>query len=178
MEGMAAIALEFTILTAARTGETIGARWDEIKDNLWTIPAERMKGGKEHKVPLTKAALLLLEGLPRVDSFVFSGQKKNKGLSNMAMLTLLRRMDRSDLTVHGFRSSFRDWAEEKTNTAREIKELSLAHQVGTQVEVAYRRSELLDKRRDLMNRWSQYCTTQYGQVVRLPRSASGRTAEG
>ncbi|MDP7144342.1 MAG: integrase arm-type DNA-binding domain-containing protein [Pseudomonadales bacterium] len=167
MEGMGARALEFTILTAVRTGETIGARWGEIRDDLWIIPGERMKGGKEHRVPLSEAVRSLLDGLPRTDDFVFRGQRPNKGLSNMAMLTLLRRMNREDITVHGFRSTFRDWAEDRTNTPREIKELSLAHQVGSQVEAAYRRSDLLDKRRDLMDLWAQYCTDQSGQVVKI-----------
>ncbi|HJN52965.1 MAG: integrase arm-type DNA-binding domain-containing protein [Pseudomonadales bacterium] len=167
MEGMGARALEFTILTAVRTGETIGARWDEIKHDLWTIPGERMKGGKEHRVPLSDAVRSLLDDLPKTDDFVFPGQRTNKGLSNMAMLTLLRRMNRKDITVHGFHSTFRDWAEDRTNTPREIKELSLAHQVGSQVEAAYRRSDLLEKRRDLMDLWSQYCSDQSGKVVKI-----------
>ena len=118
-------------------------------------------------MPLSDAVRSLLDDLPKTDDFVFPGQRTNKGLSNMAMLTLLRRMNRKDITVHGFRSTFRDWAEDRTNTPREIKELSLAHQVGSQVEAAYRRSDLLEKRRDLMDLWSQYCSDQSGKVVKI-----------
>ena len=146
MEGVAAQALHFAILTATRTGEIIGAVWDEIHDDTWVIPADRMKAGQEHRVPLSKQATGILTALPRVSDFIFPGQSYRKGLSNMAMLTLLKRMDRNDLTVHGFRSTFRDWAAERTNTPREVAEAALAHQVGSKVEAAYRRGDLFEKR--------------------------------
>jgi integrase len=162
-EGIAARALEFTILTAARTGETIGARWDEIDlaEKVWVVPAGRMKAGKEHRVPLTPRVLAILEDLKAVrtceDEFVFPGGKRGKPLSNMAMTAVLRRMDRGDITVHGFRSTFRDWAAERTNFPGEVVEMALAHAVGDKVEAAYRRGDLFDKRRRLMAEWGRYC---------------------
>jgi integrase len=164
-EGLAARALEFLILTATRTGEVIGARWSEInlRDKLWTIPAERMKAGKEHRVPLSPRAVKILEairpGPHEPDAFVFSGNKAKKPLSNMAFLMLLRRMERKGLTAHGFRSTFRDWCAERTNFPNEVCEMALAHTVGSKVEAAYRRGDLLDKRRRLMTAWSDYCGT-------------------
>ena len=149
-EGMAARALEFLILTAARTGEVIGARWSEInlRTKLWTIPAERMKAGKEHRVPLSPRAVEILEairpGPSEADGFVFPGNKAKKPLSNMAFLMLLRRMERDDMTAHGLRSSFRDWCAERTNFPSEVAEMALAHAVGSKVEAAYRRGDLYE----------------------------------
>jgi integrase len=162
-EGTAARALEFAILTAARTGEVIGATWNEIDfaEQLWTVPAERMKAGKEHRVPLSDAALAILEDLRKVqqDNFVFPGGKAGRPISNMAMLMLLRRMGRGDLTAHGFRSSFRDWAAERTGFPAEVPEMALAHTVSDKVEAAYRRGDLFQKRRQLMDAWARHCAT-------------------
>jgi len=172
-ESVAASALRFLILTAARTGEVIGARWSEIdfEESLWIIPAERMKAEREHRVPLTDEALAILVNMRGLDDeFVFPGQKRGKGLSNMAMAQLLKRMGRTDITVHGFRSSFRDWAEERGNMPREVAELSLAHEVGNAVERAYRRSDLIEKRRTLMERWAQFCVVENAEVIRLDAS--------
>jgi len=160
-DGMAALALEFLILTATRTGEVIGAKWDEIDRGgaIWTIPADRMKAGKEHRVPLSKPALAVLKRLHDAapGAFVFPGNKADKPLSNMAMLMLLERMERSDLTVHGFRSTFRDWAAERTNFPREVAEHALAHSLPDKVEAAYRRGDLFEKRRHMMDAWARYC---------------------
>ena len=165
-EGVAAQALEFTILTAGRTGEVIGSRWSEISlaERLWTIPAERMKSGKEHRVPLSDAARAILEQMQaiRQDDFVFPGGKTKRPISNMAMAMTLRRMGRDDLTVHGFRSTFRDWAAERTDVPREVAEMALAHAVGDKVEAAYRRGDLFEKRRQLMDAWSRFCTAPAG----------------
>jgi integrase len=161
-EGMAASALEFLILTATRTGEVIGATWDEIDldAGLWTIPGDRMKAGREHRVPLSKPALADLKRLRRDNQagrFVFPGGKAEKPLSNVAMLKLLERMERSDLTVHGFRSTFRDWAAERTNFPREVAEHALAHSLPDKVEAAYQRGDLFEKRRRLMAEWAKFC---------------------
>ena len=162
--GAAARALEFTILNASRTDEVLGATWDEIdlKDKLWVIPAERMKGKKEHRVPLSNQAVVLLEEMAKLgaEGYVFPGRKPDSRLSPMAMLMLLRRMKRGDITVHGFRSTFRDWAAERTSFPRDVAEMALAHTIGDKVEAAYRRGELLDKRRRLMTEWAKFC----GQV--------------
>jgi integrase len=162
-QGSAARALEFLILTAARSGEVRGATWDEINfaDQTWTVPAARMKGRKEHRVPLTKEALDLLRDLPREDGnpFVFIGGRPGEGLARIAMLWLLDgRMGVKDVTIHGFRSTFRDWAGEATSFAPDIAEAALAHQKG-KVEAAYARGTLFDKRRKLMEAWSRYCMT-------------------
>ena len=156
---MAAKALMFTCLTGARTGEVLGMRWDEVDADarLWTCPEERMKTGAAHRVPLTEEMLAIIEPLRAMKSeYVFEGQKRHKPLSNMSMLMLLRRMGVDGVTVHGFRSTFRDWASEVANAPREVAEMSLAHQVGSDVERAYARSDLLDKRRALMERWSAF----------------------
>jgi integrase len=163
-EGIAARALEFTILTAARTGETIGARWNEIDllDKTWTVPARRMKVGREHRVPLSDRALAILEEMQghrcADDGFVFPGGKVGKPLSNMAFLMLLRRMERDDLTAHGFRATFKTWASERTGFQNEIVEAALAHVVGSKVEQAYRRGDMFEKRRRLMQQWATFCT--------------------
>jgi len=162
LEGTAARALEFAILTAARTGETLGATWDEIDlaERVWIVPAERMKAGWEHRVPLAARAVEILSALkpekPKPGTFVFGGGKSDKPLSNMAMAMTLRRMDRPDLTVHGFRSSFRDWVAERTNFPSEAAEMALAHAVGDKVEAAYRRGDLFDRRRRMMAEWQNF----------------------
>lgn len=160
-EGVAAKALEFTILTAARTGETIGATWDEINfsDKTWTVPAGRIKGGREHRVPLSDWALKLLKSLPTEagNKFVFIGPRSG-GLSNVAMAAVLSRMERTDITVHGFRSTFRDWAAERTNYPNHVVEMALAHVIGNKVEAAYRRDDLFTKRQQLMAEWAKYCS--------------------
>lgn len=171
--GTAARALHFTILSAARTGEVLGATWSEIDfDNrVWIVPAERMKAGKEHRVPLSETALELLR-VQRKDAgegaFVFPGARKKRPLSNMAMLQTLRRMKRGDLTVHGFRSTFRDWAAERTSFPREVAEAALAHTLSDKVEAAYRRSDLFDKRRKLMDAWAKFCATPVGEAKVVP----------
>jgi integrase len=172
-EGVAARALEFAILTAARTGEVLGATWDEIDfDNrLWTIPAERMKGKRDHRVPLSDRAVELLNGMPRAEGnpYVFPGAREGMPLSNMALLMMLRRMNRDDLTAHGFRSTFRDWAAETTDYPGELVEMALAHTVSSKTEAAYRRGDMLDKRRRLMDDWAGYCASEprQGNVVPL-----------
>ncbi len=162
-DGVAARALMFTILTAARTGETIGAEWSEIDlaAKVWTVPAGRIKGGREHRVPLSDRALEILGAVPREDGnpFVFIGSRKGTGLSNMAMATLLRRMGRLDFTVHGFRSTFRDWAAERTAYPNHVVEMALAHTIGNAVEAAYRRGDLFAKRIRLMSDWAKFATS-------------------
>jgi len=159
--GEAARALRFTILTAGRTNEVIGARWEEIDltKRLWTIPAERMKADREHRVPLSTATIALL-GPASKEGHLFKGSARNRPLSNMAMLAVLRRMGRDDLTAHGFRSTFRDWVAEQTSFPSEVVEAALAHVVGDKVEAAYRRGDVLEKRRELMAAWAAYCEPQ------------------
>jgi integrase len=170
-EGLSARALEFLILTAARTSEAIGARWPEIDlaQAVWIIPHGRMKGGREHRVPLSPPAIDVLKALPREGEFVFPGARPGKPLSNMALLTTLRRMGRGDLTAHGFRSSFRDWAAETTGYPSDVVEMALAHVISSKVEAAYRRGDLFEKRRRLMGDWANFCalTAQVGVVVPL-----------
>jgi integrase len=160
-DGVAARALEFTILTAARAGETFGAAWSEIdiSNNLWVIPSARMKAGAEHRVPLSGAALAVLDEMRtiRQAELVFEGARAGRPLSHESMLRLLRAMGRDDLTVHGFRSTFRDWCGDMTNFPREICEAALAHTVGSKVEIAYRRGSAIEKRRQLMDAWARYC---------------------
>jgi integrase len=162
-DGIAARALEFAILTAARTAEVIGATWAEVdlEGCLWTIPAARMKAGKEHRVPLSAAAVAILRAMAevRTSEFVFPGNLAKQPLSQMAMLMLLRRMGRDGLTVHGFRSAFSDWCAEQTAFASEVREMALAHTVGDKVEAAYRRGDLFEKRRQLAEAWARYCAT-------------------
>lgn len=169
-KAMAAKALRFTILTASRTSEVLDMKWPEVDFEalLWTVPVERMKGGKIHRVPLTDEMLAILEPLRSMDSeYVFEGQKRHRPLSNMSMLMLLRRMGESGFTVHGFRSSFRDWAAEAANSPRELAEAALAHQLGSDVERAYARSDLLERRRSLMEKWSGFLVGKRGQVEKL-----------
>ncbi len=160
---IAARALEFTILTAARTGESLGATGSEfdLANAIWTVPAERMKAGKPHRVPLSDIATALLIKLAAEwgaapGDFVFPGSKPNRPLSNMSMAMLLRRMEVHAVTVHGFRSTFRDWVGEETRYPREVAEAALAHTIGNEVERAYRRGDALDKRRELMSAWREY----------------------
>ncbi|WP_428375386.1 tyrosine-type recombinase/integrase [Lichenicoccus sp.] len=163
--GVGALALRFAILTAARSSEVLGARWSEIDVDaaLWTVPATRMKAKKEHRVPLAPAALALLADAARLrltdgpNAFVFPGAVPGKGMSNMAMTMVLRRMKRGDATTHGFRSSFRDWCSEATSYPGDIAEAALAHVVENKVEAAYRRGDLFAKRRDLMTTWADFC---------------------
>jgi integrase len=177
-EGIAARVLEFAILTAARTGEVIGARWDEIDiaERQWTVPAERMKAGREHRVPLSDAALAIVEKLAaiRQGDHVFPGGKAGRPISNMAMLMLLQRMGRGDLTALGFRSSFRDWAAERIGFPAEVPEMALAHAVGDKVEAAYRRGDLFQKRRQLSDAWAKFCEAPAmgGSVVSIRQIAT------
>jgi integrase len=166
-EGIAARALEFTILTAARTSETIGARRVEFntRDKLWIVPPERMKADKEHRVPLSDRVLELIATESDGD-FVFPGGRPGQPLSNMAMLKLLERMGRDDLTVHGFRSTFRDWASERTNFPGEAVEMALAHAIDSKTEAAYRRGDLFEKRRCLMDAWAEFCGKMPGPRYR------------
>ncbi|MGA8653668.1 MAG: integrase arm-type DNA-binding domain-containing protein [Xanthobacteraceae bacterium] len=160
-DAIAARALEFVILTAARTGEVLGARWDEIdlENKIWTVPANRMKAKREHRVPLSATALAIVKWLKVIqqNDFVFPGERRNRPLSNMSMLMMLRRIGREELTVHGFRSTFRDWAAEQTNFPREVAEAALAHVIADRTEAAYRRGDLFEKRRSLMAAWAAYC---------------------
>lgn len=161
-EGIAALALRFTILTAARTGEVIGARWQEINGAVWNVPATRMKAGRPHRVPLSEEALAILEAVRPLasgaDSFLFPGMRKGSGLSNMSMSAALKRMGHGDITVHGFRSAFRDWCSETTAYPREVCEAALAHVNADRVEAAYLRSDLFERRRRLMGDWGTFCT--------------------
>lgn len=158
---VSARALEFTILTAARTSEAIGATWGEIdlKSKIWTVPADRIKSDRPHRVPLSARVFEILQDLPREkgNEHLFVGAKKGAGLSNMAMLELLRNMAGNGVTVHGFRSTFRDWAGDRTSFPREVAEAALAHVIGDKTEEAYRRSDALERRRRLMEAWSGFC---------------------
>jgi integrase len=171
-DAISARGLEFLILTAARTAEVIGATWDEIdfSEGTWTVPADRMKSNKQHRRPLSPDAVEVLEGMNsmRSSSFIFPGSRTNSPLSNMAFLQLLKRMNRGDLTAHGFRSTFRDWAAECTDYPSEVAEMALAHAVGDKVEAAYRRGDMFEKRKLLMRDWAKYCSiTLVGEVILL-----------
>jgi integrase len=159
--GIAALVLRFTILTAARAGEAVGARWSEIDGPLWIIPADRMKAGREHRVPLSDAAATILDELAAAGTepgaFIFPGRRARSGLGGAAMIALLRRMKRTEITVHGFRSTFRDWAAEQTAYPREVAEAALAHALSDKVEAAYRRSDFLERRARLMADWATFC---------------------
>jgi integrase len=156
-EGIGGRALEFAILTAARSGEVRGAVWSEIDitDATWTISADRMKAKREHRVALNKEAIALLESLPRTHELIFPSNKGAK-LSDMTLTAVLRRMKRGDITVHGFRSTFRDWCSERTNYPRDVAEMALAHTIGDKVEAAYRRGDLFEKRRLMMRDWGRF----------------------
>jgi len=157
-EEAAGRALEFLILTAARTNEVLGARWDEISGDTWTAPGERMKSGNPHRVPLSGPAVELLASLPRVNEFVFAGAKAPQMAAN-SFQKLLQRMGYK-ITAHGFRSTFRDWAAEQTSYANHVVEQALAHAIANGVEEAYRRGDLFEKRSRLMQDWSNYCDRQ------------------
>jgi integrase len=168
LPGSAARALEFGILCASRSGEVLGARWSEIdlQNRMWVIPGQRMKSGKEHRCPLSSRALEILEGLPRgKGELVF--ERKGKPLSRDALQRVLKRMGRDDIVMHGFRSSFADWAAERTAYSSELRELALAHAVGNRIEQAYRRTDMLDRRRRLAEDWSAFCAAP-------PQRASGK----
>jgi integrase len=165
-EAIAALALEFVILTAARTGEVTAAEWIEVDlaKALWTVPAERMKAGKEHCVPLSPRAVAILERTKRLGGkYLFPGAHSGSKLSGMAMAMLLRRM-KQDVTVHGFRSAFGDWAAECNGYSHEVAEMALAHIMSNAVDRAYRRGGLFEKRRRLMDEWAAYCATGGGAV--------------
>jgi integrase len=157
--GISSRALEFLILTAARSGEVLQAKWDELdlSARLWTVPAERTKNGREHRVPLSAAAMAIVTAMTKIrfNDHVFPGSRGP--LSRTALFDHLRRMGRGDLTAHGFRSTFRDWAAERTNFPREVAEMALAHTVGDAVERAYRRGDLFEKRRQLADAWARFC---------------------
>src|SRR5450631_3484728 len=176
-EATTALALEFCILTASRSGEVLGARWSEfdLDKKIWTVPANRMKAGREHRVPLSSRAATILRQLQKLKAgdFVFPGQARTKPLSNMAMEMVLRRMKIENATVHGFRSSFRDWAGNVSNFPREITETALAHVIGDKAEQAYRRSDALEKRRKLMEAWAAFCEPDRdGKIIRLRSTAA------
>jgi len=173
-EATSALALELCILTAARSGEILGMRWSEVDldKKIWTVPAARMKAAREHRVPLSPRAVVVLRKLEKLKTgeFVFPGQARSKPLSSMAME--MRRMKIENATVHGFRSSFRDWAGNVSNFPREITETALAHVIGDKAEQAYRRSDALEKRRKLMDAWAAYCDRPAGNVVRIGKRKS------
>jgi integrase len=188
-EGMAARALELAVLTAARTSEVLGARWGEIDlaAKVWAVPAGRMKAGREHRVPLSDPSLAVLDavrplalirdGKPDPLGPVFPGLRRALPMSNMVMLMLLRRMKRADLTIHGFRSTFSDWAAERTAYPREVVEMALAHTIGNKVEAAYRRGDLFEKRRNLMDAWASFCgAPMSGEVMPLCYSLSAQVS--
>lgn len=178
-DGISAKALEFLILNANRTGEVLGAKWDEVDmvAKIWTIPGERMKSGREHRVPLSEAALSVLHRLHNQrfgdNPYIFPGQKKDRPLSNMSLTMVIRRMKIEGVTVHGFRSAFRDWAGDKTSFPREVAEAALAHTVGDETERAYRRSDAIEKRRKLMDAWEKYITLtkRGGNVLKFPAAS-------
>ena len=165
----AALALELCILTASRSGEVLNAKWEEfdLDKGIWTVPAIRMKAGHEHRIPLTKRAAQLLKGLPRLphNDHVFPGHGKGKPLSGMAMTMQLRRMNRGDITVHGFRSTFRDWASEQTSFPHETCEHALAHRISDKAEAAYRRGDQFEKRGKLMEAWATFCERRKLETV-------------
>ena len=166
------LALEFLILCASRTSEVLLAKWKEfdLEAKVWTIPAARMKAGETHQVPLAPRALEILQEARCINDgsdYVFPGVQVRRPLSNMSFLMALRRMEYGHITTHGFRSTFRDWCEEKTNFVNSVVEAALAHTVKNKVEAAYLRTRLFDKRRDLMDAWSQFATQPAAQVVRI-----------
>ncbi len=169
-KGIAARALEFTILTAARTIEAVGARASEFDRETWTVPAARMKARREHRVPLSSPVMNLVRDMPSTD-YVFPNQKPYKHLPNEAMRAVLQRMGHKGITVHGFRSAFRDWCAEMTAYPSEVAEMALAHSLQDKTEAAYRRGDLFEKRRKLMNEWARYCDKVLGKasVVALKR---------
>jgi integrase len=175
-EGMAARALEFLILTGARSGEALGARRAEIdfEAKIWTLPAARMKSGREHRVPLSERALAILEKLGDVKTseYVFPSPRGRKPLSHVSMAKVMRRLQINRATIHGFRSAFRDWAGNETHYPRELAEAALAHVIGDKAEQAYRRSDALEKRRALMEAWAAHCEPKdAGNIIALKTRA-------
>lgn len=179
-DGIAASALEFCILTAVRSGEVRGATWREfdLEAKTWTIPAARMKAKREHKVPLSDAAITVLERMKAIEhsELVFPSTRTDRPLSDMTLSAVLRRMDRTDITVHGFRSTFRDWCAERTNFSREVAEMALAHAIGDAVEAAYRRGDLFEKRRALMEAWAGFCRNESAVVIPIADSKRRKSA--
>jgi integrase len=173
-DGVSARALEFVILTAARSGEVLGLQWNEIdlERKVWTVPAARIKAGRENRVPLSPRAVEILEAMQvvRVSDYVFPGYRPGRPLGDMALHLVRERME-IPYTVHGFRSTFRDWCGEATNFPREVAEAALAHVVGDETERAYRRGDALEKRRKLMESWSNYCAPKPSNVVTITRPA-------
>lgn len=174
--GLSARTLEFLILTAARSGEARGARWSEVNGSVWTIPAERMKNGLQHRVPLSHEALTILESVRGLDDeFVFPSQKRAangsaRPQSDVVFKALMNRMKVEGITTHGFRSAFRDWCGESAKADREVAEAALAHSLGNKVERAYARSDLFERRKVLMDSWSRYATGKAGSVVEMVRA--------
>jgi len=174
---VAARALEFCILTAARSGEAMGARWDEIDGNLWSLPPERMKEGKAHTVPLSPRALEIIKNMPHVSDFVFvspDGRRSGKQIGRDAFKDTLKALDVNGATAHGFRATFTDWAADRTSYPREVREQCLAHAIESKTEKAYRRGEMLDKRRRLMDAWAEFCgkPSVAGEVVPINKRLS------
>jgi integrase len=177
----AARCLEFIVLTGARLAEATGAMWSEIdfEARIWTIPASRMKGEREHRVPLSDAAMAVLEAMRvvRMSDFVFPGMREGRSVGSRTIQDLVKQIAGDEVTTHGFRSSFRDWAAERTNFPNEVVEMALAHSIPSAVEKAYRRGDLFDKRRKLMDAWAAYCAKvemDAGKVVALPRARTSR----
>ena len=178
---VSALALQFLILTAARTSEVLQAQWDEIdlEAAVWTVPAERMKARREHRVPLSDVTLSILEALPPIEGnpYLFPGVRHGRPLSNMALLQLMRGMsygvdgDRGEYVPHGFRSSFRDWSGEVSSFPRDVAEMALAHVIENKVEAAYRRGDLFAKRRKMMQEWADYANKQQAEVIPLNKHA-------
>jgi integrase len=179
LEGIAPRALEFTILTAVRSGEALGARWEEmdLAGRLWVIPPQRMKSNKEHRVPLAPRVMAIVREMAdiRMSDFVFPGRKQGRPISDMATRSLVGEL-REGITTHGFRSTFRDWAAESTGFPNHVLEMALAHSVADAVEAAYRRGDLLEKRRKLMEAWAAYCERPASAdvVVLKQRRSTGR----
>ena len=177
-DGSGARALELLIYTAGRTGEIINSVWTEfdLEAGVWVIPGERMKMKREHRIPLCGAAINLLEDLPKHQSseFVFFGRQPRKPISNMTMAKVLKTLGAGEYTVHGFRSSFRDWCGEETSYPRELAEHALAHLVGSEIERAYRRGDALEKRRVMMDAWERYLGGKSGDVIQLRSNADGK----
>jgi integrase len=166
--------LEFTILTVARTNETIGGTWPEIDDLGWIVPAERMKNKKDHRVPLSERALEILSEMRSLGRpYLFPGAQDEGPLSNMAMAQLLRDL-RPGITVHGFRSTFRDWCSEHTDFSRDVAEMALAHTIESETEAAYRRGDLYRKRLKLMETWDAYCAGRMGKILPLAEEIKRR----